>query len=77
MKATSPLPLQVETLQDKYGRPGVQLALLDAIETFSKARKRLETMRTTLEPSLARLAQNVNIEQSVIKRWSKLTFNKD
>ncbi|KAL5262771.1 hypothetical protein ACHWQZ_G008237 [Mnemiopsis leidyi] len=64
-------------LKDKYGRPGVQLALLDAIETFSKARKRLETMRTTLEPSLARLAQNVNTEQSVIKRWSKLTFNKD
>jgi hypothetical protein len=35
-------------LKDKYGRPGVQLALLDAIEHFSKARKRLESMRTTL-----------------------------
>ncbi|XP_063681228.1 tectonic-like complex member MKS1 [Bolinopsis microptera] len=64
-------------LKDKYGRPGVQMALLDAIETFSKARKRLESMRTTLEPSLSRLASNISTEQSIIKRWSKLTFSKE
>ena len=60
--------------QDKYGRPGVQMALLDAIESFSKARKHLETMRTTLEPSLARLARNVTTEASVMKKWKQFSI---